>query len=325
MRIFLFLFCFAITKVFSFVLGVETLSFYDLKRNRPVLVEVWYPTDFALEGKTPLDYPWVVGEEARNVKIQDSKKMYPLILFSHGQGGDVRDRLWLVENLVSSGYIVASIEHYGDTWDYFMPYLFLQTWNRPLDVSFALDKLLTNWRYSRNICQDKVGFIGFSLGGMTGIWLAGGVCSDFEKLIKRYQFFTRSFPQEVVDSLEYQKTHISYHDPRIKTYVFLAPSVWGFTYESLQEIQAPSLVFGAEEDNVLPPSSHAGYLAQSIQSSYYELLSGKVGHYVFLNCVTPLGEKMLDKRFYEDHPSINRKEIHKDISNKVLEFLKNQL
>ena len=93
-------------------------------------------------------------------------------------------------------------------------------------MSFSIDYITQESSFKDSIDIDKIGFVGYSLGGMTGIWLSGGIASDFEKLLKRYQFFTRQFPDDIIESLEYEKSHLSYKDPRIKAFFLMAPSTW---------------------------------------------------------------------------------------------------
>jgi predicted dienelactone hydrolase len=303
-------------------LGVKTFRSYDKQRNRPIIIEVWYPADNDAYDFKVSNSAWEPFSEARDASIFNVEKKYPIIFMSHGNGGDRRSISWVVKNLVQNNYIVASVEHFGDTFKNFLPDQYLRAWNRPLDISFAIDFLTKKSLFKNNIDPENIGFVGYSLGGMTGIWLAGGIASDFEKLLKRYQFFTREFPDDVIESLEYEKTRTSYFDSRIKAYFLMAPSTWGFNYESLSNINMPLFVVGAECDDLLPASTHARFLSSCVKNSEYELIGGGAGHYIFLNCISDLGRIVIDERYYQDPPTVSRKKVHLKVSQMINAFFK---
>jgi len=301
-------------------LGVKTFRIYDESRNRLVTMEVWYPASSSAKLFKTKQSAWESISEARDADIIDPKVKYPLILMSHGNGGDRRSMSWIVKNLIKNNFIVVSVEHFGDTFEYLSPDLYLRAWNRPIDVTFSIDYITKESSFKDNIDEQNIGFIGYSLGGMTGIWLSGGIACDYEKLIKRYQFFTRMFPDDVVESLEYEKAHLSYFDSRVKAYFLMAPSTWGFTYESLNGIEAHMFVVGAECDDLLPASTHARFLSSCVKNAEYELIGGSAGHYVFLNCVSDFGKIIMDKRYYLDPPTVNRKKVHLKVSKMANNF-----
>lgn len=306
-------------------LGVKTFRVYDESRNRLVTMEVWYPADANAKVITTSQTAWEAVSEAKNADLFDEEAKLPLIVMSHGNGGDRRSISWIVDSFVKNNYIVVSVEHFGDTFDYLAPDMYLRAWNRPLDVSFSIDYITKISPFKSNIDSENIGFVGYSLGGMTGIWLAGGIACDFEKLLKRYQFFTRQFPDDIIESLEYDKSVLSYRDYRIKAFFLMAPSTWGFNYESLSNIDTHMFVVGAECDDLLPASTHARFLASCVKNAEYELIGKKAGHYVFLNCVSDYGRATLDQRYYADSPTLNRKDIHKYVSKIANRFFKKHL
>ncbi|PIS01051.1 MAG: hypothetical protein COT84_04410 [Chlamydiae bacterium CG10_big_fil_rev_8_21_14_0_10_35_9] len=325
MKKLVFLFIFSSLFATQTKVGLKAFHLYDSERNRPINMHVWYPINQKTKIPAYLDDLWKPIPEKKDAELLRSCKKYPLILMSHGNGGEKRDRAWLVPHLVSAGYIVASVEHYGDTFDFFSPDLYLSAWLRPADISFSLTYLLEESCFADKLDKERVGFCGYSLGGMTGIWLAGGIPVDLEKLLKRYQFFTGEFPDDVVNNLDYEQSLRSFEDPRIKAYFSMAPFTWGFTNYTIQHIDKPHLIIGVENDQLLPASSHAKYLADTIQNAEYFLLEGKAGHYIFLNEATDLGKMIMDERFYNDHPDVNRAEIHKVLGNLSVEFFDKHL
>lgn len=92
----------------------------------------------------------------------------PLVVVSHGTGGSGSAMQWLVRPLHEAGFRVVALDHHGNNHvDGYEPEGFLHVWERPRDVSFALDAL------AREQPLGAVGVAGFSLGGYTAAALAG--------------------------------------------------------------------------------------------------------------------------------------------------------
>lgn len=112
---------------------------FDSNRHRELMVYVWYPTAKSpeamgryLPGAARMDAKpeiqklmsdefgdaWtaiVSGEISSHAidraPIADSHRPFPVVIFSHGIGGTGFEYTMLLEDLVSHGYVVASIEH----------------------------------------------------------------------------------------------------------------------------------------------------------------------------------------------------------------------
>src|SRR6185503_14378242 len=85
------------TSAVSEKIGVKTVQYKDAKRGRPIFVELWYPTQEEKALDEPLDPIWIHPKEVRDVSLANIASKYPLIVMSHGHGGDRRDRSWLAE------------------------------------------------------------------------------------------------------------------------------------------------------------------------------------------------------------------------------------
>ncbi|MGX4772769.1 alpha/beta hydrolase family protein [Bradyrhizobium guangdongense] len=98
----------------------------------------------------------------------------PLVIFSHGRGGWFGANHDTEEALADAGFIVAAINHPGDTTNDSSRRDTLSVWaSRPADIVRLLDFLLKDWKDRAVIDPAKVGFFGFSLGGATGFVLMG--------------------------------------------------------------------------------------------------------------------------------------------------------
>ena len=94
-------------------------------------------------------------------------RTHPLILLSHGSGGDYKNHQWLINTLVSNDYIVAAISHpFNSTQDNTDKGI-ISVWDRPVDISLLLDHLLDDHDLSVLIDKNRIGAAGFSSGGYT--------------------------------------------------------------------------------------------------------------------------------------------------------------
>ncbi len=308
--------------------GITTFHYFDNQRNRPVVTEVWYPVDQTVPARATPGI-WLRCDEARDAPLSTKKEKYPLIVMSHGSGGDRFNISWLAEVLTANGYIVAAMDHYGNTWNNKIPEYFAQPWERPLDVSFVLNQLLKSSHFKDKIDVKRIGFAGYSLGGATGIWLAGAMASDVtaEKVkkicVKELSDVTSP---EILDKIDYTPAHYSYHDKRISAMVVLAPALgWIFEEKSLEKIRIPVMIIAPEKDDVVPIEHNAKVFAKKIARANLQVLAGDANHYVFLNRATLLGKRVIESRYCEDPSSIDRKKIHDDLAKNAVLFFDDHL
>lgn len=203
--------------------GVVTMVFVDDSRTDPatngprtLLTDIWYPaaddaknllknkySDFLLNYAIPgtkdavneaiggsygggvFDveaYEKVFKNESyRNAEIRDGK--FPLLVFSHGNGGTRAGYTFWYDHMASHGYIVVAPDHTGNSRFTFVDGKIVpfngdlrqySGENRPKDVSFLLDKMteLSNAEGSQflgRIDLNAIGVAGMSFGGFTAI------------------------------------------------------------------------------------------------------------------------------------------------------------
>ena len=213
--------------------GTQSFELIDLNREewftdnqndlRKIMVQVWYPTEQdngqrelyidngnirikALADQfeyNPSLFRKLVNIETNSIKeaVPYNSGSYPLIIFSHGLGGNRTQNTIMIEELVSNGYVVIAVEHAydanvsifdnGDIADYrsginynrrhtekLTPQEFWdirepQLKTRAADVSFLIDEI-EEGRFPEKITQiinlDKIGIFGHSFGGATSIF-----------------------------------------------------------------------------------------------------------------------------------------------------------
>src|ERR687891_1264094 len=98
--------------------GLSTVQMMDPARGgRTLTVDIWYPADPGSDAPTAeldllltrLELPGVLADPPA------ARGSFPLVIFSHGNGG-VRFQSWfLMQALASHGFVVAAPDHAGNT------------------------------------------------------------------------------------------------------------------------------------------------------------------------------------------------------------------
>jgi len=318
----------------NYNIGELTLNLTDSTRNRPIKTELWYPAQDT--GSTNLritELPFILEPTIRDARFMNQR--VPLIVLSHGTGGNRFSLAWLAISLVKHGYIVAAPDHWGNTFDNRIPEYFVRYWERPLDISFIINQILKDENYSRYIDNSKIGAVGFSFGGYATIALAGAVINcNLLKGNARTKEGKKEFNipelgdlRKLIDKLSCDGSKgINLKDNRITAFVALAPALGlGFaSNEQTKNIQSPLLIIGNEHDQIAPVISNARNYNSIIESSKYIELKGKIGHYIFLNEANKDLKKEAGK-YYADDKGVNRKLIHLYVGNLIIEFFDSNL
>lgn len=124
------------------------------------------------------------NDSVRDARVRPGR--YPLVVFSHGNGGTRHQNTFWCDYLASHGYIIVSADHTGNARmtiidGRVIPYDGNERANsakdRPKDVSFLLDQMI-NWdkgsdaRFKGRIDTARVCVSGMSFGSFTSIWAA---------------------------------------------------------------------------------------------------------------------------------------------------------
>ena len=199
--------------------GVTTTVLIDHSRNdalthepRTLVTEIWYPatddarnlpknkySNFLPGNPTPEVEAFVrqsykqsiaevdktfLNDAVRDARVRDGK--FPLIVFSHGNGGDRHQNTFWCDFLASHGYVIISADHTGNASmtiinGKMIPYDNKGRTNsasdRPKDMSFLLDQM-TLWnqgadsRFAGKLDLSAVCASGMSFGSMTAVRLA---------------------------------------------------------------------------------------------------------------------------------------------------------
>ena len=290
---------------------------WDEVKARPLTTSLWYPAAEGSQmeeiGIPPARPVFIGGFAARGAEISPQSGTYPRILVSHGTGGAGMQMMWLGRELAAKGYIVAAVDHHGNTAaeEKFDPRGFRMPWERAKDLSAVLDLLLADPIWASRIDVNNIGAVGFSLGGYTVTALAGGRL-DFEQFDAFCQSASKDatceeqseFPDAGKQFDEMLKTNpelsermsehgSDYSDKRVKAVAALAPAIsQALTEESLREIAIPYFTIVGDMDQTAPAKTNADRHAAHIPTSRIHYLP-KSDHYVFLNSCNRRGKRFV--------------------------------
>ncbi|MGJ4892730.1 alpha/beta hydrolase family protein [Bradyrhizobium sp. HKCCYLRH3099] len=299
---------------------------WDGNGPRPIDWFAWYPAaDGATEAALPVA-PWPqgwfkAGPAALNAPLAAAGP-YPLVVYSHGTGCNGLQVEWLARELAARGFIAAALNHHGNSnAEPYRAEAFLCSWERPRDISLLIDHLTVRPGLAGRIDPDRIFAVGYSLGGVTATALLGAIMirSPFAPGANLGRG-PREFP-DLVDHLprlmetsqifrdSWARMSASYHDPRIKAALLLAPgrSVQGFSEDSVAAIDVPTHIMVGGADALLPS---ARWLHDRLPGSAFDVVADDAGHYVFLPESTELGRNS-DPASCVDPASVDRGAVHR--------------
>jgi predicted dienelactone hydrolase len=215
----------------NLAVGRRTFQVVDANRDqRELTVDLWYPATttagetYMLSSYFPLSFPEGTFVALDNPNVVDGYESFPLLVFSHGNGGVRTSFVSLMEHLASWGFVVAACDHAGDSSnDPPNSNISFQLSDRPRDISLVIDNVLSMFGSELRINEAQIGVLGHSYGGLTTLLVAAGL------------------GQEVPP------------DGRVKAILPISPSVvTNSAILDLSKVNLPLLVMGGDLDTVTP-------------------------------------------------------------------------
>jgi predicted dienelactone hydrolase len=309
------------------VMGYQELEGYDTLREEQVSGVVWYPAAPSSR-LSPNPSAYQQGPLSHQAKILSSTQPYPLIVLSHGWGGNPYQFAWLIEPLLKAGFVVLTPQHRDFTQD---GHPHIQHWNRPLDVHFLLDELLAG-PFAKHVDADRLGVAGFSLGGSTALWLIGGMSTQTDAILPTAEdVHAAEFDgiEQLLDGFQPEKWKTSYKDPRFRSAVLMAPAwAWVFDPSSLSDIDLPVSIVAGDADEVLATKQNAGFLAAHMPEANYRILNN-AGHFVFLSLPREDKVKELEaaglSHLFTEPETLDRKALQEELAGQILQHFSRML
>jgi predicted dienelactone hydrolase len=268
--LFAILFCAASHGEENFGVGEREYSFSDTVRDRKFQAHVWYPVAAQIQPKPVIQKgnPFLPVVSAKNAPLPKAPEKFPVVLLSHGSGGKADKLFWLAGPLVRQGMIVLAVDHPRNMTGDNSADGMMRVWDRPRDLSFALDRLIEHPDFKSRLDERRVAAAGHSAGGTTVLLLAGARLSSerftnpiphcagtkdpyFAKLCEEMKSLNwKAFPKLVVEG--------DYSDARVKAVVGLDPGMAkSFQTDSLKRLKAKALVLIADKLNAPQDEIHS--------------------------------------------------------------------
>ncbi len=315
-------------------IGSRQISIPDPAGERPLQARLWYPAG------TPGPLTSIGGREGSFPGIgvvenaPPAAGSHPLVLLSHGFGGNWRNLNWLAAELAGQGYVVAAPNHPGTTTFDKRPEQAVRLWERPRDLSRVLDAVSADPGLAGPIEPSRIAAVGHSLGGWTVMALAGGRY-DASRLPATC---SPALLCEALTALGLRdggtapaRLGADLRDARIGAVVSLdlGPAL-GFTPQSLADIKIPVLVLaaGTALPDIAALQQDSDYLARSLPPSTTRYVPiPDATHFSFMQLCLPEAAAAIEKIapgesfVCRDGGARTRSVLHRQIADEILAFL----
>ena len=280
-------------------------------------VGVWYPAS-----GTPVHQR--LGLHTQDVvagaSVPDGR--HPLVVISHGTGGDFTGHVDTAVALARAGFIVAALTHPGDNWrDNSRA---TQIEERPAALSVTISYMLQAWPGRGAIDPDRVGAFGFSAGGFTVLTAAGGI-PDLGRVPAHCAAHPTFFDCTLIKAQPRTEATpwLTLRDARIKAIVVAAPAL-GFTFDraGLAAVRVPVQLWRADDDQILPAPFYADAVKEALprRPEFHSVPSA--GHFDFL---APCADLTSMRQICQSAPGFERPAFHASFNNAVIEFFSSTL
>ncbi|QPC86220.1 hypothetical protein GA830_05300 [Mesorhizobium sp. NBSH29] len=311
--------------------GYEPVTFPVAYQNEPVSGAIWYPST---GGGTEVS----IGENGvfYGTAVQEGGTIgegpFPVILVSHGLGGNIRTLSWLTAGLAARGAVVVSVDHPNSTTSDFDLRAGLDHWTRVQDLQTALDKLEADPRFAGQLDLTRVMAAGFSYGGWTALSM-GGVAGDLAgyaahcDTVGRASSHCADLAEGGIDlhSLDAAAWDASYKDQRITMVAVIDPALhYGLAQQHVDSLVDDVLLIGLGDgdDRLLATdfSADGSDFAALLPGARIDVIA-PANHFAALLPCKPMGAEILEEEGDDpvcDGPEgLDRVAVHEEIIAKI--------
>lgn len=261
------------------------------------------------------------------VPTDEAAKPRPLIVISHGNGGDFRSHHDTATALAKAGFVVVALTHTGDNWRDQSRATDLVGRTRQLSV--VIDYMTRDWSARDGIDADRIGAFGFSAGGFTVLAAAGGD-PDLSRLADHCRanpgfYDCRLIGQHAGTMKDGAAAPRLPHDARIKALAVAAPALgFTFTKEGLSRVTQPVQLWQAGADQILPAPFYVEPVRDALPTPpEYRRVEG-AAHFDFLPPCSP-ELAAAAPMICAPTPGFDRAAFHETLNREVVAFFKARL
>ncbi|ODS93869.1 MAG: lipoprotein signal peptide [Comamonas sp. SCN 65-56] len=305
--------------------GMTQVEYVDAASGRTLSYMLIYPAA-AADGAVPFRMPMTQGLRLyQDAPASPDGARHPLVVLSHGAGGNGSNYAWLGQYLAARGYIVALVHHYrANTYDRSALYVRSRLWQRPRDISLDISHLLQDKVWGPRIDPGRIGVAGHSQGGFAALWLGGAQINP--EAFMRYQRGWKNnplVPAHIRERMQVDAAPAQHlRDDRVKAVFAMAPGViqaFGMDAEGLRQTRVPVHLIVGAADRATPADENAAFAALHIPQAQLQLLPGPVGHEIFTNECDADGRDNYAESCV-DAPGVNRADLHQTIGEAAVAF-----
>lgn len=278
--------------------GIGVTSLEAESGGRTLPIEVWYP---AKAGGDVAEYVLQAGalelarlaspmSALRDAPLDARGGPYPVVVFSHGNGGVRIQSVYLTEWLASHGFVVAAPDHVGNTFaEMLNPGLAIPAGEmarlRPEDVSKTLDALLAASDDADSLLHgvadaSRVGVAGHSFGGFTTLRVVGATIDSDAVLADCAQNGGL-----ICNGWDGGTMPASQRDPRFTVALAQAPggaqAMFAGGRDGFADVAARTMIQGGTLDELTPYAEEHVKPYQSLPSPAWFLGVEGAGHFTF--------------------------------------------
>lgn len=313
--------------------GISYVSTFAPIRDSEIDFTIWYPAmpggKAVTVGSNGVFYGTPAG---RNAPHQEGR--FPMVMISHGAGGNAGQFAWIASELVQAGFVVVLPNHPGTTTGNASAEAAVRVWERPADVSAVLDEITANAVEYPYIDTDRISILGFSAGGYTAMATAGArvdpellqrFCDDSDHGMSDCAFLAH-FGVDL-HAMDLTPAAQDLRDPRIGSAVIIDPGIAEtLTTDSLAQIDIPMLVINLGAEETIPAGVYARRVADLTPDATYAIVEDAI-HFSFLAQCKPAGAQILINEnepdpLCDDAGGRPRADIHRELSDIIIGYLK---
>jgi predicted dienelactone hydrolase len=312
------------------IVGLTQMPIVAKHRANPIDTAIWYPGSGGTSisfGENPVFEGTAVNE---NASVEASK--FPVILMSHGLGGNYRTLGWLSAGLAQHGAIVIAVNHPDSTTGDVDLRKALDYGSRVDDLEAALASIASDPAFANHIDLSRIYAAGFSFGGWTALSM-GGLRGNLEAYAKHCatagtaSTHCNDMKKGGIDlpGLDATLWNASYKDMRIQAVAAIDPAfTWGLEKDEAKDLAKNVLLIGLGEgedrlyETDLSPRG-SGFAGKVSGMSVTTI--APASHFTALLVCKPAGEPILaeehDDPVCTDPKGTNRKVVHDKIINEM--------
>lgn len=299
--------------------------------GRKMEIAIWYPGTDGSEttfGENPVfEGIKVLGEaKPRNGK-------FPVVLLSHGLGGNVRGLNWLAAGLVAKGAVVIAVNHPNSSFRDMDMQAAFRHWTRVEDLQSALANLVQDGTFAPVVDLDRIYAAGFSYGGWTALSMAGvqgkaQASAAYCKAAGTRSSHCWDLEKAGIDLSAYDQKawSASYKDKRVKAVAAIDPGLtWGLTRADTADVDQTKVLLiglGTGEDRYFATDTSPG--GNNFELAVPEAAVAVVApanHFSAMPVCKPDGAKLLaeekDDPVCSDPAGADRSAIHDQIVSRI--------